>query len=199
LQLFAEDNIRVSCCSTADQYFHLLRRQAAEIRDGSARPLILFTPKSLLRNPAASATLERLTTGGFQPVIDDAEAVIRRAEVTRIVICTGKLSIELLTSPKRQGAHHVAIVRLEDLAPFPTGPLARVIAGYPNVEEIVWAQEEPRNMGAWSFVGLRLWTLAKPGIPVRYVGRREKASPAEGSAQRHAIEQARIVADAFGD
>lgn len=199
LQLVAEDNIRVAIPSTADQYFHLLRRQAVFIRRGDARPLVIFSPKSLLRNPAAAATIERLTTGGFLPVIDDPDAAARRADVTRVVLASGKVAVELLTNPARTKTPHVAVVRLEELAPFPTGHLARVLAAYPNLEEVVWLQEEPRNMGAYSFVYPRLWTLLRPGIRLRYVGRREKASPAEGSALRHAAEQARILAAAFAD
>ncbi|GIW08362.1 MAG: 2-oxoglutarate dehydrogenase E1 component [Dehalococcoidia bacterium] len=199
LQLFSEDNIRVAIPSTADQYFHLLRRQAVQIRRGDARPLIIFSPKSLLRNPAASATIERLTNGGFQPVIDDSDAADRREQVTRVVVATGKVAIELLTNPARRNHPHVAIARLEEIAPFPTGQLARVLAGYPNLEEVVWLQEEPRNMGAYGFVFPRLWTLLPQGVRLRYVGRREKASPAEGSALRHSAEQARIVAAAFAE
>ncbi|GIW11641.1 MAG: 2-oxoglutarate dehydrogenase E1 component [Dehalococcoidia bacterium] len=197
LQLVADENLRVVVPSTADQYFHLLRRQAVLIRRGQGRPLVVFSPKSLLRNPAASATVERLTRGGFQPVLDDAEATARREAVSRLVLCSGKVAIELLTSPARAAHPEVAIVRLEEIAPFPTGQLARVLAQYPRLREVVWLQEEPRNMGAWSFVGPRLWTLAPPGVRVRYLGRREMASPAEGSARRHAVEQARILAAVF--
>jgi 2-oxoglutarate dehydrogenase E1 component len=199
LQLFAEDNIRVAIPSTADQYFHLLRRQAVFIRRGDARPLVVFSPKSLLRNPAASATIERLTMGGFQPVLDDPEAAGRRASVTRLVLASGKVAIELLTSPARAKHPHVAVARLEEIAPFPTGHLARVIAGYPNLDEVVWLQEEPRNMGAYGFVFPRLWTLLPQGVRLRYIGRRDKASPAEGSALRHSAEQARIIAAAFAE
>ncbi|MCS6801673.1 MAG: 2-oxoglutarate dehydrogenase E1 component [Chloroflexota bacterium] len=199
LQLFAEDNIRVVIPSTADQYFHVLRRQAAFIRRGEARPLILFSPKSLLRNPAAAATLERLTSGSFLPVIDDPDAAARRAEVRRLILASGKVAIELLTNPARPKHPNVAIVRLEEIAPFPTGHLARLLAEYPNVHEVVWLQEEPRNMGAYSFVFPRLWTLLPAGVRLRYIGRREKASPAEGSTLRHAAEQARIIAAAFAD
>ncbi|MFN8534643.1 MAG: 2-oxoglutarate dehydrogenase E1 component [Dehalococcoidia bacterium] len=199
LQLFAEDNLRIVVPSTADQYFHLLRRQVAYLRRGDARPLIIFSPKSLLRNPAASATIERLSRGGFRSLIDDPDAASRAASITRLVLASGKLAIELLTSPARSQHPHVAVVRLEEIAPFPTGQIARVIAGFPNLEEVVWAQEEPRNMGAFNFVMPRLWTLLPQGVRPRYVGRRERASPAEGSAQRHAVEQARIIAAAFAD
>jgi 2-oxoglutarate dehydrogenase E1 component len=194
LQLFAEGNMVVANPTTSAQYFHLLRRQAASLAN-DRRPLIVMTPKSLLRNPLASSPLDQLANGSFQPVLDDP----RRADgenVTRLVLCSGKVGVELDSGTAREGAERVAIARLELLAPFPGETLTAVIARYPTLEEIVWVQEEPRNMGAWSYVEPRLRELLgeldRP-LPVRYIGRPERASPAEGSPERHATEQARIV------
>jgi len=193
LQLYAEDNLRVVVPSTADQFFHLMRRQAQMLKEGDPRPLVVFTPKSLLRQPAAAAPVSRLVQGAFQYVLDDPEAPARASEVTRLVFCTGKIGIDLLNSPDRQNARNVAIARIERLAPFPTGAIKRVVDGYPNLEEVVWVQEEPRNMGAWSFIGLHLWTMLSPRLPVNYIGRLDRASPAEGSVDTHTAEQARII------
>lgn len=197
LQLFAEDNLRIAVPSTADQFFHLLRRQAAMLKEGDPRPLVVFTPKSLLRQPAAAAPVERLVHGSFQYVLDDPEAPQRASEVTRLVFCTGKIGIEMLNNPERAAARNVAIARIERLAPFPTGAVKQVIDGYPNLKEVVWVQEEPRNMGAWSFIGMRLWTMLSPQLPVNYIGRLDRASPAEGSQDTHAAEQARIIRTAL--
>ncbi|GIW04859.1 MAG: 2-oxoglutarate dehydrogenase E1 component [Thermomicrobiales bacterium] len=198
LQLSAQDNIRVANCTTAAQYFHLLRRQAALLTI-DPRPLILMTPKSLLRHPLASSTIEELTGGTFRPVLDDPTAVGREAEVTRLILCSGKVAVDLEASPLRAEATRVAIARVEQLAPFQNTALRQVISRYPNLVEIVWLQEEPRNMGAWSYMEPRLRELTGGALPIRYIGRAERASPAEGSADLHAIEQARIVAQAFAD
>ncbi|GAC1318700.1 MAG: 2-oxoglutarate dehydrogenase E1 component [Chloroflexota bacterium] len=198
LQLAAEDNVRVAICTTAGQYFHLLRLQAATLR-GDRRPLVMMTPKSLLRNPLAASSIGDLAHGGFQPVLDDLGAVDRRGEVERLVLCTGKVAIDLTTTSKAQAqpVHWVAVARVEQLYPFPARELERVIAGYPNVREVVWLQEEPRNMGAWSFVAPRLQELLAGSLPLRYVGRSERSSPAEGMTDAHAREQTRIVNTAF--
>ncbi|MDP9368097.1 MAG: 2-oxoglutarate dehydrogenase E1 component [Chloroflexota bacterium] len=195
LQLAAGDNIRVANCTTAAQYFHLLRRQAARLTE-DPRPLVLMTPKSLLRHPLAASPMEDLTSGTFRPVLDDPRAADRRDAVTRLVLCTGKVYVDLDASPERE-AENVAVARVEQLAPFQNTALRSVIDAYPNLTEIVWLQEEPRNMGAWGFMESRLRELVDNALPVRYIGRPERASPAEGSADRHAEEQSRIVAEAF--
>lgn len=195
LQLAAEGNIRLANCTTAAQYFHLLRRQARRSRQ---RPLVIFTPKSLLRLPQASSRLEDLTAGGFLPVLDDPVAGARGAAVTRVVLCTGKVYYDLLAEAERQGNGRPALVRVERLYSFPEEELAAVLARYPKAREVVWCQEEPRNMGAWSFVAPRLQALLAPGVSLRYVGRPERASPAEGYHDDHVAEQARLVADALG-
>ena len=197
LQLAAEDNIRVANCSTAAQYFHLLRRQAARL-DSDPRPLILMTPKSLLRHPLASSSPEEFTSGTFWPVIDDPKAADHREKVTRLVLCSGRVTVDLESSPQRDETA-VAIARVEQLAPFQRTAIGNVVAEYPNLQEIVWLQEEPKNMGAWSFIGSRIQELVGNDIPVRYVGRPERSSPAVGSLDRHNQEQAAIVAAAFAD
>ena len=198
LQLAAQDNIRVANCTTAAQYFHLLRRQAALLTI-DPRPLILMTPKSLLRHPLASSTLADLASGTFKPVIDDPTAAGREEEVTRLILCSGKVAVDLEANPQRAEARNVAIVRVEQLAPFQNTALRQTISRYPNLVELVWLQEEPRNMGAWSYMEPRLRELTSNALPIRYIGRAERASPAEGSADLHAIEQERIVRAAFAD
>ncbi len=197
LQLAAQDNIRVANCTSSAQYFHLLRRQAARL-DSDPRPLIIMTPKSLLRNPAAASPLSSFVAGTFQPVLDDSQAIDRRERVTRLIFCTGKVALDLDASGDRAAADRVAIARIEQLAPFQRTAISKVIGEYVNLQEIVWLQEEPRNMGAWTFVDSRLRELAGD-MPVRYIGRPERASPAEGAADLHSQEQARIVSEAFSD
>ncbi len=200
LQLFAEGNLLVANPTTSAQYFHLLRRQAKSLAS-DRRPLVVMTPKSLLRNPLAASTLDQFTSGSFRTVLDDAQVDSPEA-VTRLVLCSGKLAVELESSPQWEEADDVAVARLELLAPFPVDDLARVLARYPNLEEIVWAQEEPRNMGGWTYVAPRLRELLESRerpLPLRYVGRPERASPAEGSLDRHGIEQARIIQTALAD
>lgn len=195
LQLAAEDNVRIANCTTAAQYFHLLRRQAA-LRTLDPRPLIVMTPKSLLRHPKAMSPVRELAEGAFHPVLDDPTAADRRSDVTRLIFCSGKVYVDLVTSPLFSAARHVAIVRVEELYPFPEEELAAVIARYPNARDVVWLQEEPKNMGAWTFVQPRLQPLLGDRT-LRYIGRPERASPAEGLAEMHEQEQARIVAEAF--
>jgi 2-oxoglutarate dehydrogenase E1 component len=194
LQLAAEDNIRVANCSTPAQYFHLLRRQA---KLDELRPLIVLTPKSLLRHPRAVSPSDDLTDAGFRLVMDDDEARARAGSVRRIVVCSGKLYYDLTGSEARESAEAVAVVRVEQLYPFPEEALRSVIEGYPGAEELVWVQEEPANMGAWSYIRPWLERLAGDTLAVGYVGRPERASPAEGYKKSHDDQQARIVREAF--
>jgi len=193
LALGADRNIRIANSTTPSQYFHLLRRQA---RHPELRPLVLFTPKSLLRLPQATSRLEDLTAGRFRPVLDDPEGGTR-ATATRLVLCSGKVYYDLLLSPQRARATHVAIGRVELLYPFPAAELAELIKRYPAITEIVWVQEEPRNMGPQKFMLPQLRELVGPGVTVRDIGRPERSSPAEGYPAAHQAEQARIVAEAF--
>ncbi len=188
LQLCAEGNQRVAYPSTPAQYFHILRRQSKLYE---RRPLILMQPKSLLRLPEAASKLGDLTSGSFRPVIDDAIASENRKAVTRLVFCTGKIYYDLAS--KR--APHVAIVRVEELYPWPGNQIAQIVDLYPGIEEVVWAQEEPKNQGAWSYVGPRLRMSTGNALLTRYVGRPDRASPAEGYAEAHKKEQDRIVAE----
>ncbi|HXY30022.1 MAG TPA: 2-oxoglutarate dehydrogenase E1 component [Gemmatimonadaceae bacterium] len=191
LQLCAEDNLRVAYPSSPAQYFHILRRQAML---AERRPLVLMQPKSLLRLPAAASRLSDLVSGRFHPVLDDPAAPTPRDNIRRVVFCTGKIYYDLSS---RERTTPVALVRVEELYPWPHQEIARVLDLYPGVEEVVWAQEEPRNMGAWSFVSPRLRGAVGNAMPIRYVGRPERASPAEGYASTHAEQQARIVTEAL--
>jgi 2-oxoglutarate decarboxylase len=196
LALGAEGNIRVCYPTTPAQYFHLLRRQA---RHPELRPLVVMTPKSLLRLPEASSTLAELTTGTFASVLDDPSVADETgaAGVRRVVICSGKIYYDLVTSEER-GAHpELAIVRTERLYPFPTEELERVLARYPALERVSWVQEEPRNMGARKFVLPKIRHLVPFRIPLGDISRPERSRPAEGYPAAHAAEQARIVHDAL--
>ncbi|MFN2456140.1 MAG: multifunctional oxoglutarate decarboxylase/oxoglutarate dehydrogenase thiamine pyrophosphate-binding subunit/dihydrolipoyllysine-residue succinyltransferase subunit [Pyrinomonadaceae bacterium] len=193
LQLCAENNLQVCYPSTPAQYFHLLRRQ---MKQQTARPLIVMTPKSLLRLPAASSTRDELTSGGFQPVIDETEGV-DRAKVTRIVLCSGKVYYDLNVARQKSDDRRVAILRLEQFYPFPKARLQEIFATYPNAKELVWAQEEPQNMGGWTFVEPRLMNLLPGCERPHYVGRTASASPATGSYTVHELEQRKLVNDAL--
>ncbi len=194
LALGADGNIRIANCSTPAQYFHLLRRQA---RHTEIRPLVLFTPKSLLRLPQAASTLEELTAGAFHPVLDDAAAAERREAVRRLVLCSGKVYYDLALAPARSQAATVAIGRVELLYPFPEAELAELVRRYPGLREIVWVQEEPRNMGPQKFMLPQLRELVPANIELRYIARPERSSPAEGYPAAHQFEQGRIVREAF--
>jgi len=189
LQLAAQENIRVVNCSTSAQYFHLVRRQAL---DAAGRPLVVMTPKGLLRLKQASSTLADLAEGAFQPVIDDANA--DHQAVTRLVLCSGKVYYDIVGHELRGEASAVAVARLEQLYPFPVNEYAKVVAAYPRLTEIVWVQEEPQNMGAWRTIRHR---LEAPRVPLRYVGRPWRASPSEGYPTAHLREQDRIVRQAL--
>ncbi|MBA2776661.1 MAG: 2-oxoglutarate dehydrogenase E1 component, partial [Chloroflexia bacterium] len=198
LQLSARDAMRVANVTTAAQYFHLLRRQALRLKT-DPRPLVLMTPKSLLRHPMATSAPAELTSGTFRPVLDDPQAEDRREQVTRLVLCSGKVAIDLDSSPDRAEATGVAVARIEQLAPFQYTAISKVIDNYSNLQEIIWLQEEPRNMGSWLFVRPRLRELVEQTFPIRYIGRVESSSPAEGSLDKHNQQQASIVAAAFAD
>jgi 2-oxoglutarate dehydrogenase E1 component len=194
LQLAAQENIRIVNPTTAAQSFHLLRRQAL---DPAARPLVVMTPKGLLRLRAAMSRLEELGEGAFRPVIDDADADHTTAR--RLVLCTGKLYYDIVGHEARAAAGDVAVARIEQLYPFPADAAAELVRGYGALEEIVWAQEEPQNMGAWRAIRHRLEDAASvAGVPVRFVGRPWRASPSEGYPTAHLREQDRIVREALG-
>jgi 2-oxoglutarate dehydrogenase E1 component len=194
LQLAAQENIRVANCSTSGQYFHLLRRQAL---DAAGRPLIVMTPKGLLRLKQASSTLADLSEGSFRHVIDDPEP--DREAVSRLVLCSGKVYYDIVGHEERAKARHVAVARIEQLYPFPVDDYRKLVASYPNLREVVWAQEEPQNMGAWRTIRHRLEEpLRESGIPLTFKGRSWRASPSEGYPTAHLREQDRIVRAALG-
>jgi 2-oxoglutarate dehydrogenase E1 component len=161
------------------------------------RPLVVITPKSLLRLPAAASTIEHFTQGGFQPVIPDPEVKATQA-ITRIVLCSGKVYYDLLEARKKAGVENVAVIRLEQFYPFPEMRLREVLALYRAADQLIWAQEEPKNMGGWTFVEERLEHLLPQSQRPVYVGRAPSASPATGSYAIHQIEQAKVVAEALG-
>ncbi|HEX3294296.1 MAG TPA: multifunctional oxoglutarate decarboxylase/oxoglutarate dehydrogenase thiamine pyrophosphate-binding subunit/dihydrolipoyllysine-residue succinyltransferase subunit [Solirubrobacterales bacterium] len=189
IQLAAEGNIRLANPSTASQYFHLLRRQA---HIAKARPMVVFTPKGLLRLPRATSTLEELTSGSFEFVLDDPQ-VKDKGKVERLALCSGKIYYDIDAAPKREEIDTVAIARAELLYPFAKEQLTELIASYPKLKEIVWVQEEPRNMGAWSVMQRRMPELLPEGVELGYIGRPPRASPGEGYAVAHTKEQERIV------
>ena len=195
LQQGAEGNIRVANCTTPAQYFHLLRRQALIEK---RRPLVVVTPKSLLRLPAATSRLEDLASGSFHPVLDDPTLPGDREEVTRLVMCTGKVFYDIVSHERRAQARNTAVARVELLYPFAENELRALIDSYPNIESVTWAQEEPRNMGARALMSRRIEYLLPKGWGYEYVGRPLRASPSEGYPAAHLAEQARIAREALG-
>jgi 2-oxoglutarate dehydrogenase E1 component len=196
LQLAAGNNWRVADCSTAAQYFHLLRQQAFYL-DRDPQPLVIMTPKSLLRHPLAAARLQVLAEGTFQSVIDDSAALSHADLVRRVVLCTGKIAIDMLSHEVRAQAEDVAIVRVELLYPFPADELRRVFASYPNVQKVMWVQEEPRNMGAWNYMAPRLASLVNADITIDVISRPERSSPATGFWDMYQAEQEQIITEAL--
>jgi len=202
LQLAAQHNIRVANCTTPAQYFHLLRLQALR---ADRRPLIIMTPKSLLRHPQARSTSDDLSAGRFRPVLPD-EAVGDDADVRRAVLCTGKMYYDLTGSDLREEHPETALIRVERLYPFPGEQIGGALSALEGLEEVVWAQEEPENMGAWRYLRPRLEGLLEGAdalgsgeVGLRYAGRPAMASPAEGFHSQHEANQERIVREVFGE
>ena len=193
LALGAEGNIRVVYPTTPAQYFHVLRRQA---RHGDMRPMVVMTPKSLLRLPEAASRLADLTDGAFASVLDDS-AVTAPDAIRRVILCSGKVYYDLAASELRPEQGDLAIVRCERLYPFPSSDLEAVLARYPGVERVAWVQEEPRNMGARKFVLPKIRHLVPFRIPLGDISRPERSRPAEGYPAAHHVEQARIVREAL--
>jgi 2-oxoglutarate dehydrogenase E1 component len=194
LALGAEGNIRVANCTTPAQYFHLLRRQALH---PEIRPLVVMTPKSLLRLPAATSQLDDLVLGKFRSVVWDRDRTWPE-KVTRLLLCSGKIYYDIIASPRRAETPHVKIGRIELLYPFPATEIGEYVRRYRNVKEVVWVQEEPRNMGARKFVLPEIREVLPRGVALLDVSRPERSSPAEGYPAAHKAEQERIVAAAFG-
>jgi 2-oxoglutarate dehydrogenase E1 component len=193
LDLAAEENIRVANCSTPAQYFYLLRLQG--LRE-DRRPLIVMTPKSLLRHPEARSPMSELTDGSFRPVLPGVRE--DPAAVKRLVLCSGKVFYDLTGSEGWEAATSVDVARIELLYPFPAATLEAVIGTYPALEEVVWMQEEPENMGAWRYIRGALAEVAGLSCTISLVARPERASPAAGTAQAHAREQQELIERALG-
>ncbi len=194
LNLSAELNMRVAYPGSAAQYFHLLRRQAM-LLETDPLPLIVMTPKGLLRHPMSASSPKALSEGVWTRVIDDTSA--DRDQVTRLILCSGKIYVDLSSSGLREQRPRIAVARLEQLYPFPHEDMAPLLDGYPNLQEVVWVQEEPQNMGAWVSVQPQLLEMIDGRWPLRYVGRPRRASPAEGSMSWHKVTQQAIVERAF--
>ena len=192
LQLAAEGNIRIANPTTPAQYFHLLRRQA---RIAKQRPLVIFTPKSLLRHPQATSRLDQLTDGRFEPVL--GEPGIDPAVVSRLILCSGKIYYDLIGHQAHAKNPQVAVGRVELLYPFPQAEILELVSSYPNLHEVVWVQEEPRNMGARAHMSPRLMQILPEQLQFGYIGRPERASPGEGYPIAHALEQDRILLTAL--
>ena len=196
--------MRIANCTTAAQYFHLLRRQASLLREDPL-PLVVLSPKSLLRHPFVASSPRDLAEGRWMRVIDDPElrsqsvdaaGRSRAGDVRRLVFCSGKVGVDLLTSKHRGDSGAVAVCRVEQLYPLPVRDMVGVIEGYSALEEVVWVQEEPENMGAWDFVRPQLEGLVGTRR-CAVLARPRSSSPAEGSAARHAQNQERLIAQVF--
>ncbi|HEV2583424.1 MAG TPA: 2-oxoglutarate dehydrogenase E1 component [Ktedonobacteraceae bacterium] len=194
LELSAQDNWRVANCSTAAQYFHLLRLQAFNL-ERNPRPLVVMTPKSLLRHPFAAASAQELAEDHFHDVLDDRDASRRPDAVRRVVLCTGKMAVDLLGNAGQ--AEDVAIVRVELLYPFPENALKQLLAHYSRAREAVWVQEEPENMGAWYYMAPRLAAMLEPGWTLQHISRPPQSSPATGFSDLFQLEQETIIHQAL--
>jgi 2-oxoglutarate dehydrogenase E1 component len=192
LELSVDDNWRVVNLTTPAQIFHALRRQ---VLSRYRKPLVVMAPKSLLRHAAAVSPLRELAEGAFRPVIADAEA--DPAQVTRAVLCSGKVYYDLAAAREASGANHVALLRVEELYPLHADEIRKALSAYRPGVQLVWAQEEPSNMGAWDYVDLHL--SPRLPSPLQLVARAASASPAVGSASRHRLEQEQLVRQALGE
>lgn len=197
LQMSAENNWFVANCSNAGNYYHLLRRQAALIGTEGVRPLVVVSPKSLLRHPLAAASADQLANGRFQEVIEQPGLGLDTKKVKKVLLATGKVAIDLAERVKDgEGFEHLHILRVEQLYPFPAEQVSEIIARFPNAKEIVWVQEEPKNQGAWGYMLEKLYELSE-GKKVRYVGRPAMSSTSEGDGDSHKAAQAKLVAEAL--
>lgn len=193
LQLCAEDNLQVANCTTPAQYYHLLRRQALQKKN---KPLIVMTPKSLLRHPKVVSSTDELAEGKFHEFLPDYESA-KPADTKRILICSGKVYYDLLEYMQTNNVTDTTICRLEQFYPFPDKDIAKYLKDYKSAKDIIWVQEEPKNMGGWYFVNTRFKYLLQSGQKLRYIGRNASAAPATGSAKLHTAEQEKLVSDAF--
>jgi 2-oxoglutarate dehydrogenase E1 component len=196
MQLCAEMNMEVCQPTTPSQIFHLLRRQAVR---NQRKPLIIFSPKSLLRHKDAIASLDDLAKGGFQEVIGEVDKLDNK-KVTRVVFCSGKIYYDLVAARREKKANHIAVARLEQLYPFPDEAIKAELAKYPKLTEVVWAQDEPRNQGAWYWLASRqhLVRSVGPKHHLLLVSRPASASPAVGYAAKHNLQQKTLIESAMG-
>ena len=196
LGLAAETNVRIAYPTTAAQYFHLLRRQAL-LLETDPLPLIVFTPKGLLRHPLTSSPLEEFSSSMWQRVLDDTTLPGKKSDVENLILCSGRIYVDLVTSELRKENKDDAIVRVEQLYPFPATQLQSLLDEYPNLQRLIWVQEEPFNMGAWNYLRPLLRELTEEKLPIHYVGRPESSSPAEGSSTLYRINQHSLIEQAF--
>jgi 2-oxoglutarate dehydrogenase E1 component len=199
LQLCGEDNLQVANCTTPANYFHILRRQMLR---PFRKPLVIMTPKSLLRHKSAVSPIEDFTgESHFRRIVSDRSPPAA-VDTRRLVLCSGKVAYDLMDTRDKLGARDVEILRMEQLYPFPSEPLTKRLREMTQLQTLVWAQEEPRNAGAWSFVEPLLETCLREAglgnVRPAYAGRAVSASPATGLAKRHAAEQAALLAEALG-
>ena len=193
LQLSAEDNMQVCYCSTPAQYFHVLRRQ---IKQDRSKPLVMMTPKSMLRHPQAVSSVDELINGQFYPILED-NVIKDAAAVERVLICSGKVYYDLEAKRQELKDNRTAIVRLEQFFPFPKAMMENYLKIFSNAREFIWVQEEAKNMGGWTFVRPRIDEVLSSGHAVKYVGRARSASPATGVYAIHQMEQQELVNEAF--
>lgn len=174
----------------------MLRRQAV-VLEVDPLPLVVMTPKSLLRNPKIASSLKELSEGKWQPVIDDDIDDKSSKKVKRLILCSGKVYVDLTSSELRDKNRDIAIARVEQLYPLPKDEIENVINRYSNLKEVVWLQEEPQNMGAWSYMMYNLRRIVNNRVPLHYIGRKRNSSPAEGSLSMHKVNQETLIEQAF--
>ena len=193
----AEYNLRIVNCTTSAQFFHVLRRQAL-LLETDPLPLVVMSPKGLLRNPRIASSLKDLSEGKWHPVIDDPMDNKQASKVRRLIFCSGKIYVDLISSELREKHPEIAIARVEQLYPRPKEEMKEIFARYKKLEEVVWVQEEPQNMAAWKYM-LPFFRrkIIQKRFPLHYIGRRRFTSPAEGSASMHKVNQELLIKQAF--
>ncbi|NBU99341.1 MAG: 2-oxoglutarate dehydrogenase E1 component, partial [Spirochaetia bacterium] len=192
LQLCAENNMHVANCTTPAQYFHILRRQM--IRK-FRKPLMIMSPKSLLRHPSAISDISELTSGKFNPVLDDTSADAK--SVTKLIFCSGKVYYDLNDANQKANFKHIGIIRIEELYPFPSESIKTILGKYSNYKDILWVQEEPQNQGAWMYIRDAFDDMTLKAGSIRYIGRKKSASPAAGHLKVHTKEQEELIKQAI--
>ena len=196
LNLAAEGNMRVAVPTTAAQYFHLLRRQALLLKTDPL-PLVIFTPKGFLRHPLAASTPNQLANGSWQPLLEASTSKRKDKAIKNLILCSGRIYFDLVSDEIWSTSKNTAIVKVEQLYPFPAQAFEKLLNDHEAVEKIVWLQEEPMNMGAWDFIRPRLKPLLSDQLPLFYVGRPESSSPAEGSSTLYRINQQALIYQAL--